>query len=89
MLNKNLLRSAIARNGYTQEMLAKMLGISANTLSSRMNGDSSFSIDEVDKICAILGIVSNSEKINIFLASESQMWDKDLLARADANPDTA
>ena len=85
MLNKNLLRSAIARNGYTQEMLAKMLGISANTLSSRMNGDSSFNIDEVDKICEILGIISNSEKIDIFLASESQMWGNNSIA----NPDTA
>lgn len=85
LLNKNLLRSAIARNGYTQEMLAKMLGISANTLSSRMNGDSSFNIDEVDKICKILGIISNSEKIDIFLASESQMWDNNSVA----NPDTA
>lgn len=75
MLNKNLLRAAIARAGYTQERLAESIGISSNTLSSRMNGASCFDTDEIDKICAVLRIEKNDEKADIFLAMPSQIWE--------------
>lgn len=75
MLNKNLLRAAIARAGYTQEKLADRIGISANTISSRISGKSSFDTDEIDAICLALDINSNNEKANIFLASPSQKWE--------------
>lgn len=76
MLNKNLLRAAIAASGYTQEKLAESIGISSNTLSSRMVGSSCFNTDEIDKICSVLRITSNDDKANIFLASPSQIWDE-------------
>ena len=75
MLNKNLLRAAIARAGYTQERLAECIGISSNTLSSRMVGASPFNTDEIDKICSVLHITHNNEKADIFLATSSQNWE--------------
>jgi DNA-binding Xre family transcriptional regulator len=79
MLNKNLLKAAIAKAGYTQEKLAKSIGISSNTFSSRMVGTSCFNVDEIDKICSILNIVDNSEKADIFLSSISQNRENKLL----------
>jgi len=76
MLNKNLLKSVIVKNGYTQEKLAELLGMSANTLSSRITGASSFNVDEIDKICEVLGIVDNNEKADIFLSPISQKWEE-------------
>lgn len=72
MINRNLLKAAIARAGFTQEKLAESVGISANTLSKRIQGASFFNTDEIDKICSILAIESNEEKANIFLATPSQ-----------------
>ena len=71
MLNKNLLKAAIVRAGFTQEKLAESIGISANTLSSRMSGASCFDTDEIDKICFVLQIVDNGEKADIFLVAPS------------------
>lgn len=75
MLNKTLLKIAIFRAGMTQERLAEAIGISANTLSSRMNGTSCFDTDEIDKICDALAIVDNNEKADIFLAAPSHKWE--------------
>ena len=75
MLNRNLLKSAMARVGFTQGALAERIGMSENTLSSRMQGASSFNIDEIDKICDVLSIQSNDEKAAIFLAASSQNRD--------------
>lgn len=72
MLNKNLLRAAIAKAGITQGQLAERIGVSENTISSRINGSSCFNTEEIDKICAELNIVNNNEKADIFLASSSQ-----------------
>lgn len=77
MLNRNLLRAAIVASGYTQEKLAETIGISSNTLSSRMVGTSFFNTEEIDKICNVLNITSNEQKADIFLASISQMWEAD------------
>lgn len=76
MLDKNLFKSVVVRKGYTQETLANAIEMSANTMSSRVNGKSCFNIDEVDKICEILEINDNDEKAAIFLAKSSQKWDK-------------
>ena len=75
MVDKNLLRSAIARVGMTQEKLATAIGISQNTLSAKILGRSFFDTDEIDRICNVLSIVDNTEKANIFLAPASQNRD--------------
>ncbi len=75
MVNRNLLKAAIARAGMTQEKLAERIGISANTLSKRMLGSSPFNTDEIDMICEVLNIHGSEEKAIIFLADSSQNWD--------------
>lgn len=75
MLNRNLLKAAIAKAGFTQGQLAECIGISSNTLSSRMVGTSHFNTDEIDKICSVLHITCNSEKADIFLSHPSQNWE--------------
>lgn len=76
MLNKNLLKAAIVKAGYTQGKLAKCIGMSANTLSSRITGSSHFNVDEIDRICSVLHIIHNSDKADIFLAVPSQKWEE-------------
>ncbi len=68
MLNKNLLKGAIAEKGLTQGRLAELIGMSENTLSSRMVGSSPFNTDEIDEICKVLEIENNNKKAEIFLA---------------------
>ena len=70
MLQPNLLKAAIIRAGYTQGEYASLIGISQNSLSSRMSGERQFTIDEVDKTRAVLGI-DNSELCDIFFADVS------------------
>lgn len=76
MLDKNLLRSAIARAGMTQEKLAEAIGITSNTLSAKILGRSYFDTEEIDKICDVLSIVDNNEKADIFLAPPSRFRDE-------------
>ena len=71
-MNKMKLIGKIAENGYTQKSLAKKLGMSENTLGSRINGKSSFNVDEVMALCEILNISDNAEKAAIFLSCASQ-----------------
>ncbi|MCR4889334.1 MAG: helix-turn-helix domain-containing protein [Ruminococcus sp.] len=71
MLNANLLRGAIARAGMNQYEFAAKLGITPNTLTTKLMGRTSFTLDEVDKTCEILAITDNSEKCDIFLSTLS------------------
>ena len=75
MLDKNRLRCAIVRAGYTQDKLAKAIGITSNTLSAKILGRSFFDTEEIDRICDVLSIVDNNEKAEIFLASPSHFRD--------------
>lgn len=70
MLQPNLLRAAIIRAGYTQGEFAKKIGISQNSLTSRLNGERPFTIDEVDRTKVALGI-DNSEICDIFFGTSS------------------
>lgn len=70
MLQSNLLKAAIVRAGLTQGEFARKIGMSANTLTSRMSGETPFNIDEVDKAREILSI-DNSEICAIFFNHDS------------------
>lgn len=70
MLQPNLLKAAIIRAGYTQGEYANLIGISQNSLTSRLSGERQFTVDEVDKTKAVLGI-DNSEICEIFFSSNS------------------
>lgn len=76
MLDKNLLRAAIARAGMTQEKLAEAIGITSNTLTTKILGRSYFDTEEIDKICEVLSIEDNNEKAAIFLAQPSRNRDE-------------
>ena len=67
------LRSRMALKGYSQkrlvdEMNARGVKISENTLSAKMNGTSKWDCDDADVICEILEVESSVEKAEIFLA---------------------
>ena len=68
MINKNKFEGAIRTAGYTQERLAKEMGISANTLTTKKN-KGTFTIAQVEKVCAILGIDDPADKCEIFLGT--------------------
>ena len=67
-MNANLLKGKIVAAGLTQYELAAKLGISKNTLISRLSGRSSFTLEEVKLICQLLPISDNAEKVDIFLS---------------------
>ena len=77
MLNANLLKAAIVREGLTQGEFAQKIGISHNTLTSRLSGTVPFTVDEVDKACEVLNLNDYEEICNIFLSKISQKWDKE------------
>ena len=75
MIDKQRLRGAMASVGLTQKQLAKVIGISPNTLSAKINGRSFFDTQEIDKICTTLQIYNGDEKAKIFLPLSSQNRD--------------
>lgn len=76
MLNKNEFLGEMARAGLTQRELALRIGMSKNTLNSRINGKSFFDTKEIDKICTILHIEDGRQKSKIFLYNPSQNRDE-------------
>ena len=76
MVNIHKLKGRMVEKGYTQCALAKSIGMSDNTLSSRMNLRTPFNTDEIERICDTLDIISDKEKIDIFLADTSQNRDE-------------
>lgn len=78
MVNIHKLKGRMAEKGYTQRILAKRLGISDNTMSSRFKLRTAFKTDEIEIICNELGITSSEEKIDIFLPEVSR--NRDIMA---------
>lgn len=73
MVDVQKLRSKMVLKGYNQkrlvdEMNARGVKISENTLSAKMNGTSKFDCDDADVICDILEVESSAERAEIFLA---------------------
>lgn len=64
--NSNLLRGRIAEKGYTQREVAKMIGITYQSFSEKINNKSNFKVSEIIKLCDILDI---SDKDRYFFAS--------------------
>lgn len=64
---RNKLKGKIVEAGYTQRSLAKEVGMSKNTLNSKVNGKTPFNTDEIERICTSLSIVDPVEKASIFL----------------------
>ena len=81
LLNVKKLLGRMVEKGYTQRKLAKAIDMSENTMSSRITLKTSFNIDEIERICNVLGIVDNSDKIEIFLFSSSHNRDENNLVK--------
>lgn len=75
-MDKNRLLGHMASNGYTQEALARELGVSKNTINAKINGKSAFDTLMIDAICKVLNITDNTEKAKIFLSNPSQKRDR-------------
>jgi transcriptional regulator with XRE-family HTH domain len=63
----NKLKGKIVEAGYSQRSLASELGMSKNTLNSKVNGKIPFNTNEIERICEKLGIHDGAEKAAIFL----------------------
>lgn len=66
-MSTNKLKGKIVEAGYTQRSLALEIGMSKNTLNSKVNGKIPFNTVEIEAICMKLGITDPAEKALIFL----------------------
>jgi len=66
-MNANKLLGAMAEKRISQRELARRLGISKNTINSKINGKVHFDTEEASKICDILEIKDPQKKSEIFL----------------------
>lgn len=64
-MNTKLLKAKMVENDITQNKLAKDIGISANSLSRKLNGSREFKLSEICSICEVLSI---EDPIAIFLS---------------------
>lgn len=67
MINRNKLLAKIVEAGMTQKTVAKSLGISLNTLNSKINGNGYFNTKQVVDLCKLLNIDDDNTKTSIFL----------------------
>ncbi len=71
-MQTNLLKAKIVEKDISRSFLASQLGMSTNTLSYKLCGHRPFDVDEVIKLCEVLGITDPAEKAQIFLTLPSQ-----------------
>lgn len=68
-MQTNKIRAKMVELGYTQKKLASSMGITVQTLNSKLNGRSVLTLDEAISITKILKITNPTE---IFFSSMSQ-----------------
>lgn len=68
-MNANKIRAKIIERGMTQGEVAKIIGISANSLSRKLLGKRDFLLSEVIALCSVLELDNPQE---IFLEEKSQ-----------------
>lgn len=68
MVNTRELKAEMARAGYTQDSLAREIGMTPTTFGKKANNEGKFDIVEANNICMVLGITDNARKSAIFLA---------------------
>lgn len=54
--NHSKLLGRMREYGFTQESLAKAIGINESTLNGKLNGKGFFTTKEIDRICELLDI---------------------------------
>ena len=71
MVDSKKLRGKIAEAGMTKTKFAHCIGMTYNSLSSKMNGNSQFKVSEAAEIASLLNL-SNEEIVSIFLPDKTQ-----------------
>lgn len=66
-MQANKLRARMVLAGMSQAELAKICGVTENTLSNKLQGRTEFKADEIVKICEALGIQDAETRNDIFL----------------------
>ena len=61
MINTQKLKAAIVAAGYTQGDVARMMKLSENTFSAKLNGKKRFYIGEAAELCEMLNLLYNGE----------------------------
>lgn len=64
------LKALMLLQGFTQEDLAKHLGLSKQTINMKLNNKRSFKLSEIAKICELLKIDNAQERFLIFFADK-------------------
>lgn len=64
------LKALMLLQGFTQEDLAKYLGLSKQTINMKLNNKRSFKLSEIAKICELLKIDNVQERFLIFFAEK-------------------
>lgn len=67
MVLTNEIKGRIVAKGLTQEEVAKMIGISTRSFNSKLNGKSTFNVDEMEILIKVLNI---NNPIEIFFANK-------------------
>lgn len=68
MIDRNKLRAAWVSKGFTQERVAKEVGVSNKTFSLKMKRGV-FGSDESDEIEKMIDLLDISDPVNVFLPS--------------------
>ena len=66
MVNVNLLKSEIVKNGYNQETFCQKIGMAHSTFVRKMK-KAVVTTDEAKDMCNVLNITEDSKKVEIFL----------------------
>lgn len=69
--NTSKLKARIIEMGLTQEQIAKILNISYQTLSYKINNKTDFKASEIQTLCEILNI---TDKDKYFFCSENSQY---------------
>ena len=79
-MNANKIKAKIVERGMTQGEVAKIIGISPNSLSRKILGKRDFLLSEVIALCSVLELDNPEE---IFLDSKSQIRNEQGLAQTN------
>ena len=60
-VNSNLLRAEMVKCGVTQKDLARLIGMSENSMTNKLSGKRCFTLDEATKIINVLHIENPAE----------------------------
>lgn len=75
MIDKKKLLGKMIYAGYDQTQFSKLIGMSKNSFSSKINGKGYFDTKQILQMCKLLDIDTDKEKVDIFLRDASQNKD--------------